>query len=548
MDLASLKASSIPRRKLFEVERIIVRQVVDLWCREKAYFDRNFAKDVDITFSGKRIQVAFTNTVRMQYGQPEATVNEVMRGLILTMATDQAGNLLKNQEAIIGNILDVFVHRLREIADRKFILQRLQSLELGFAIAFGLDKKYYPIKKARHFLDEVITLASMSTAEETVETLIRDMLETMTLAPREHGVTFHIVMEKPDEACFISVPFRTAQTTYVSLLGNHALRCNIIAELDPTQRISSGILKIDAPSNPLKFVHHKGFSLKLDKAALMEKLGTTAHAGLKDFSADEVLFLKLLFNEYVQLASFLLSSRRISPELRLLLIFPRLNMFALLSQSNASIPADEPTTLGELARLTDRLFPLSAPQRGKKAKTHRIPERVIQRHIARALLALARTIVQQVYKPVFMIRRSLVHYAESGFSCQDDLHTVKQCMDKVSSCLKRLSHMQSFVCDPNTGILDLEASSIVQPHHERPAALEEIVSDIQAAEIEQTREVIIAKMLDYLSNVSVRLEQLDRVSSRYIKQEIASDLVQQTTAILDQARSFYRLVAVNAKR
>ena len=64
----------------------------------------------------------------------------MMRGLILTMVTDQeTGTLLKNHEAIIGNIIDVFVHRLKEIGERKFIFQRLQSLELGFDIAFGLD-------------------------------------------------------------------------------------------------------------------------------------------------------------------------------------------------------------------------------------------------------------------------------------------------------------------------------------------------------------------------------------------------------------------------
>lgn len=546
MNLASLKASSISRRKLFEIERIIVRQIVDLWCKEKTYFDHNFARDVEVAFSGKRIHVSFSNTARKQYGQPEATVNEVMRGLILTMATDPEGNLLKNQEAIIGNILDVFVHRLREIADRKFILQRLQSLELGFAVAFGLDKKYYPIKKARHFLDEVITLASMSNAQETVDALIHDMRETAALAQGEHGVTFHIVMEKPDEASFISLPLRAAQANYISLLGNHALRCNIIAELDPSGSITSGILKIDAPSNPLRFVQHKGFVLHLDRVALMEKLGSTSYGRQEDFTSDELFFLKLLFNEYVQLASFLLSSRRISPELRLLLIFPRLNIFSVLNQIVAAIPAEEPHTLGALAVLKEHLFRFPQPLQEKKIRKHRIPERVIQARVAEAMFALARTILHRIHRPLYAIKRLMLDYKSSGFARQEVLLGIRRYMDQVAVCLKRLSQMQGFVLNPRTRMLDLEASiSSVSPQ-DRSTALEEIVSDIQAAEIEQTREVIVSKMLDYLSSVTVRLEQLEKVSSPYIKQEIVDEILHHTTSVLDQARSFYRLVAANA--
>jgi hypothetical protein len=163
MNLASLKTSHIAKRKLFEVERAIVREVVDLWCKEKSYFNENFAEDVDVEFKGRRIEGSFSNNRLMQYGAPEATVNDVMKGLILTMATDQAtGKLLKNHGAVIGNILDVFVHRLKEIGERKFIFQRLQTLELGFSIAFGLDKEFYPIKKARRFLEEVVMVAGFA--------------------------------------------------------------------------------------------------------------------------------------------------------------------------------------------------------------------------------------------------------------------------------------------------------------------------------------------------------------------------------------------------
>lgn len=542
MNLASIKSSHIPKRKLFEIERAIVREIVDLWCKEKSYFNHNFAGDVNIEFKGKRIEVSFSNTARMQYGQPEATVNEVMRGLILTMATDTSGRLLKNQEAIIGNILDVFVHRLREIADRKFILQRLQSLELAFSVAFGLEKEFYPIKKARHFLQEVITIASLSTAQETADALIHDMHETASVAPREHGVTFHIVIEKQDEASFISLPFRSEQTSYVSLLGTHALRCNIIAELDHRQYISTGILKIDAPSNPVKFMQHKGFAFELDKKALMVKLGSREPLQKNNFSSDELSFLKLLFNEYVQLAHFLVSSSRINPGLRLLLIFPRVNIFKILHEEKATIPLEEPQTLGDLAVLHDRLFtPPSSPEK-KEKRSHRIPEKIIQEQVSNAIIALARSILQNVYKPVTAIRRTILSFEKSGYTRQDNLIHIKQSMDETSAYLKKLNQLQGFVLDEKTKRLDIAASIAWQPQQGHEKALDEIVYNIQAAEIEQVREIIVSKMLDYLSFVTVRIEQLERVSSVYIKQEVAREIAFHTNAILDQARSFYKLV------
>jgi len=349
-------------------------------------------------------------------------------------------------------------------------------------------------------------------------------------------------MEKPDEASFISLPLHAAQANYVSLLGTHALRCNIIAELDPRETISAGILKIDAPSNPLKFVQHKGLALTLDRKTLMDKLGA-ARPGQEDFSADELWFLKLLFNEYVELAAFLLSSRRISPDLRLLLIFPRLNIFAVLRRIAAAIPAEEPQTLGGLAAYRDRLFSLPRPQHAKKTATHRIPERVIQARVAEAIMTLARDVLQHVYRPVTAVRRLTRHYAQSGYACSDDLRDVRQRIDAISSYLKRLNLMQGFVRDPRTGGFDLDASIACPPPPRRGGALEEIVGNIQAAEIEQTREVIVSKMLDYLSYVTVRVEQLEKVSSPSIKEELSREILQHTAAVLDQARSFYRLVA-----
>ncbi|MEI6126191.1 MAG: hypothetical protein WCQ99_06510 [Pseudomonadota bacterium] len=549
MNLASLKTSPIAKRKLFEVERAIVREVVDLWCKEKSYCNENFAEDVDVEFKGRRIEISFSNNRLMQYGAPEATVNEVMKGLILTMATDPAtGKLLKNYEAVIGNILDVFVHRLKEIGERKFVFQRLQTLELGFSIAFGLAREFYPIKKTRRLLEEVVTVASLSAAEETADILIHDMLETASLAPKEHGVTFHIVMVQQDEASFISLPFRAEQTSYVSLLGTHTLRCNILAELEGCNSIRAGILKIDAPSNPLKFMHYKGLELPLEKSALMEKLGTAGKLCKKDFSTDELSFLKLLFNEYVQLAWFLLSSKKIAPGLRLLIIFPRVNIFSILHEENPAIPAEEPLTLGELASLLDMFFPLQKSQEmQKRKKSHRIPERVIQEKVSEAFGAFARNILHKIYKPVSGIRRELIYYAQHGFADQRYLGMVKQRVDEISSYMKKLNRMQGFVLNESTKELDVEASIAYVPPQGHLNALEEIVRNIQAAEIDQVREVIVSKMLDYLSFIAVRLEQAEKVSSLFIKEEIVKEMSSHSKAILDQARSFYRLMGKREK-
>jgi hypothetical protein len=63
MDLAEIKKSDIPKRKLFQIERAVVREATDLWCKEKSYFSENFAENVDIEFRGTIINVTFTNTV-----------------------------------------------------------------------------------------------------------------------------------------------------------------------------------------------------------------------------------------------------------------------------------------------------------------------------------------------------------------------------------------------------------------------------------------------------------------------------------------------------
>ena len=543
MILADIKNSPIAKRKLFEIERAVEREVVDLWCKEKTYFNDNFAEAVDIDFKGKRVEVSFTPALSMKYGTPEATVNDMMRGLILTMATDQGtGQLLKNHEAIIGNILDVFVHRLKELGERKFIFQRLQSLELGFSIAFGLDKDFYPIKRARRHLEEVLHVASLSNAGETAAALIHDMLESETLATAEHGVTFHIFMDRPDVASFLSLPFGAEQTSYVALLGTHTLRCNILARVEGAALIRAGVMKIDAPSNPMSFIKHKGFSLDIDRKALMDKMCATYTLSPCDFTVDELSFLKLLFNEYVQLAWFLLTSGKIDPGLRILIIYPRINFFKILHEENSAIPPDEPQTLRDIGMLHDRLFSMPVHESKKQKQSKRIPERIIQEKISEALQLFARNILKNLYKPLTGIRRALLYYAQKGYGDRQQLASIKSSIDLISSYLKKLNRAQRFVVHPQTREFDIEASCIDLPVNQKLNALDEIVQNIQTAEVDQTKEVIVTKMLDYLSFVTVRLEQTERVTSQYIKQEVIKEMEIYTLSILRQAKSFYRLI------
>ncbi len=529
---------------MFQIERAIVREITDLWCKDKSYFNENFAEYVDAEFKGKRIKVIFTNKGRMKCGSPEATVNEMMRGLILTMATDQkTGKLLKNHEAIIGNILDVFVHRVKEIGERKFILQRLQSLELGFSVAFGLDKEFYPIRKDRRLLEDLVTVASLTTADETAEALIQNIHETEALVAKERGVTFHIFMATQKEASFISLPLGSDQTNYVPLLGTHTLRCNILAQPEGHDAIRTGILKIDAPTQPRNFIAHKGFELDIDEPSMMAKLRSTAKLQVKDFSNTELAFLKLLFNEYVQLAFFLMSSKRIDPNLRLLIIFPRVNIFMILRELNAAIPVEEPQRLGDLAALHKMLFKIKKQSASKsKKKTYRIPERVIQQKVVEAIQAIARDVLINVYKPLANIKQIFLTFRTEDFSDSGKLVSIHRRVEEISAYLKKLQRIHQVVLDEHSEGIDLEASLAVASGEQPLDALEEIVKNIQAAEIDQTKEVIVSKMLDYLSFVTVRLEQFEKVSSLYIKQEIIKELESSTSMILLQAKSYYNLV------
>ena len=550
MKLSEIKTSDIPKRKLFQIERAVVREATDLWCKDKVYFPNNFADNIEVDLNRKRIKVVYSGKDKMITGSPEATVNEMMRGLILTMASDQnTGGLIDNYEDIIANVLDVFVHRLKEIGERNFIFQRLQTLELGFGVTFGLDKEFYPIKKVRHILDDILMSASQSGPEEAAEALINDIRETEALGQEEHGVTFHIItINKGREASFISLPLGSAQASYVSLLGTHTLRCNIIGEADRSHNIKSGILKIDAPSHPLNFIRYKGMSLSIDEKAFMDKLSTGSGLSKKDFSADELTYLKLLFNEYVQLSYFLLKSGRIDKALRLLIIFPRINIFRILNEENPVIPVDEPQQLEELAALYSTLFKIKKPSRKKEQSSARIPERVIQEKVYEAIIAFSRNIIRNIYKPITGIKRTVIYFMQDEYRSQDYISETKNRLDEISSYLKKLRAMEKVIINKDTGELDLEASVAIAEKDERPDALVEIIQSIQTAEIEQVKDIIVSKMLAYLSFVTKRIDQIEKVSSPYIKQEIVKEIENYSLNILIQAKSFYKLVMGKTNR
>ena len=107
--------------------------------------------------------------------------------------------------------------------------------------------------------------------------------------------------------------------------------------------------------------------------------------------------------------------------------------------------------------------------------------------------------------------------------------------------------MSTVVIKKDTGELDLEASVNITKK-KRANALVEIIQSIQATEIEQVKKIIVSKMLDYLSFVSSRIDQIEKVSSPYIKQEIAKEIEDYSLNILIQAKSFYKLVMGKTNR
>jgi hypothetical protein len=471
----------------------------------------------------------------------------MMKSLLLSLATDPTtSTLLDNFEDIIGNILDVFVYRLKEIGERKFILHRLQSLDLGFSISFGLPEPFYPIRKARHFLGEALTNVSCSTARETVGILSQDVQETERLGLTEQGVTFHIIMEGENEASFISLPLAMQQTTYVSLLSSHTLRCNIIGSLFAQEAHQIGIFKIDAPTHLHKFAQHKGFQLAFEEGALLEKLGSNRNLSKMDFTQAEFSFIKLLFNEYARLSFFLLGDKRVDPNLKILILFPRLNIFKIIHEEKHQVPKSEPLTLGELAACHSMLFPLDHLPAAKKTDTpNRVHERILQERRIFALKALANSIIENIHQPLIKINKDLNLFMKKEFTNPQSLKKTHARLNAISSYLRKLQNIQRAVFDEKGKTIDLEASIKEDIKQEKMQAIDEIARDIQIAEIEQIKElsyVVISKMIDYLSYVTIKLELLEKVLAPSIKKTIAEEVQSYTNTILSQSKSFYRLV------
>jgi hypothetical protein len=543
MNLAQIKTSDIPKRKLFQIERSVVREMTDLWFRQGCYFEKNFAENADIAFQGEQIKVTFKLTRGLKQGSAEATVNELMKSLILTMATDpHTGELLENYDYIIGNILDVFIFRLREIGDRKFLMHRLMTLDLGFRVCFGLGDAYSGIRDARRFLDEVLISSNSSTPEETVGKLMEAVRETEKLGLKEPGVTFHIVMENENEASCVCLPLVMQETNFVSLISEHTLRCNFIGTTTGNGQYQPRMFKIDAPTRPLQFVHHKGYHFEFDEQALMDKL---ASSGLtrRDFSPEELFYIKLLFNEYVLLAHFLLQSGMLDPDVRLVLIFPRLNFFSILHEEKPELPPDEPQTLGELAVYYPLRFRMEEeiPDTARTERTPRIPERVLQERRVRAIQALSSSTIKNLHNPLKKIHKDLKLFRERQLTDDKLLQRIRTRLQAISDFLKKLHSLKRIVIDEKSESLDLDSGSGAETS-QKIAALDEISSNIQIAEIDPLREVITTKMLDYLSFVTVRLEQIQKVTAPAIREEIVEDLQAHTSIILSQSQAFYKLL------
>lgn len=178
----------------------------------------------------------------------------------------------------------------------------------------------------------------------------------------------------------------------------------------------------------------------------------------------------------------------------------------------------------------------------------RIPERLIQEKVYEAIIAFSRNIIRNVYKPVTSVKRNVVCFMQDEYRNPEYLVETKIRIEEISNYLKKLKSMNTVVINKDTGELNLEASVNITEKKKKVDALVEIVHNIQAVEIEQVKEIIVSKMLDYLSFVSIRIDQIEKVSSPYIKQEIVKEIEDYSLNILIQAKSFYKLVTGKTNR
>ena len=161
---------------------------------------------------------------------------------------------------------------------------------------------------------------------------------------------------------------------------------------------------------------------------------------------------------------------------------------------------------------------------------------------------LARHILRHVYKPVSGIKRALIYYTQQDLNSRRPLETARGCVDEISVYLKALRQIKRIVLTENGRDLDMEACLMDASASGAQSAQDEIANSIQLAEIEQTVEVIVSKMLDYLSFVTAKLEQIQKVSSPYIKQQLVGEIDAESSEILSQATAFHRMMTGRARR
>jgi hypothetical protein len=228
---------------------------------------------------------------------------------------------------------------------------------------------------------------------------------------------------------------------------------------------------------------------------------------------------------------------------RLLMIFPKLNFFKVLHEDLPDLPPAEPQTLGELASYYPLRFHLEdIPDHIRLKKSQRIPERVLQERKILAIQALSQSIIANIHNPLKKIDKDLTQFKESQLQDHKPLIRIQRRLQAISTFLKKLHTIKRVVINPQGRGLDLEKCTGEEGMQQKMAALDEISSNIQIAEIEPLKDVITNKMLDYLSFVTIRLEQLQKVAAPTIKKEIVDELQSHTQIILDQAGAFYKLL------
>jgi hypothetical protein len=171
-----------------------------------------------------------------------------------------------------------------------------------------------------------------------------------------------------------------------------------------------------------------------------------------------------------------------------------------------------------------------------------VPEKLIQEKVLLTTQAFARSIIKNIYKPVSDINRGCISMVNKRFADEQKPAHLLGRLESISTYLKRLQSIEQVVIDPSTAVLDLDASSRPREKKKSREALAEIISDIQLSELEQVKDIVVAKMIEYLGFVSVRLEQIEHIASPGIKDEMAQDIQNASQSILKQARSFYTLM------